>query len=84
MKDMYNNALSATNNSAFSAPMVSAIDGNRLMDNIFNGKNTPYLVGGILGITYLTFKLIGGVMEHKYSVNIEKGETSVSFAPQNK
>ena len=84
MKDMYNKALVATNHSALS----SSIDGNRLLDNVFNGKNTPYLVVGFLGVTYLLSDLIKDVvhdvMEHKYSVKVEEGETSVSFAPQNK
>ena len=81
---MYNKTLAATNNSALS----SSIDGNRLLDNLFNGKNTPYLVVGAIGVTYFLADLIKDVvhdvMEHKYSVKVEEGETSVSFAPQDK
>ena len=83
MKDMYNNDLVVTNNSSFSAPMVSAIDGNRLIDNIFNGKNTPYLVAGVVSIVGIVGYVAIKSMQHKYSVSIEKGETSVSVAPQN-
>ena len=55
---------------------------SRLVDNIFNGKNTPYIVVGILGIAALGVKAFVEIMDHKYSVSVEEGETSVSFAPQ--
>lgn len=82
MKDMYNNGLVAMDNSALSTTVASAIDVNRLVDNIFNGKNTPYIVVGILGIAALGIKAFNDVMEHDYSITVEKGDTTVSFAPQ--